>query len=70
MTDVLDTDQACEYLKLAKVTLYKHVRSGTIPAFKMGRIWRFQKSALEKWMAERIKDDTNERATKRRGVRG
>jgi excisionase family DNA binding protein len=70
MREVLDAEEACEYLKIARVTLYKYVRTGQIPATKLGRIWRFQKAALEKWMSERIQDDTNARAGKQRGSRG
>lgn len=70
MHEVLDAEEACEYLKIARVTLYKYVRSGQIPATKLGRIWRFQKSALDRWMSDRIKDDTNQRASRERGDRG
>lgn len=60
-TEVLSIDDACAYLKLAKVTMYKHVRKGQIPAFKMGRMWRFHKGALDSWLKERIDVDTKER---------
>jgi excisionase family DNA binding protein len=70
MQEVLDTNEACQYLRIARVTLYKYVRTGQIPATKFGSIWRFQKSALDKWMSERIHNDTSQRAKQQRGSRG
>jgi excisionase family DNA binding protein len=73
MTEILDSDQASAFLKLAKVTLYKYVRTGEIPAFKMGRVWKFHRTSLEKWIEGKVLDDTNERAKakpNKRGTRG
>ena len=58
MDEVLSLEDASKYLKLAKVTLYNHVRKGSIPAFKIGRTWRFNKNTLEEWTKERMKKDT------------
>ena len=62
---VLDIKEACDLLKLAKVTLYKHVRAGEIPAFKCGRVWRFHREALDEWIRARVIEDTNSRSKKR-----
>lgn len=64
--DVLDVDQACEYLGVSKQGLYKHVRAGKIPAFKMGSRWKFYKGSLEEWLKSRVLEDTAARKTKRR----
>lgn len=64
MEELLDIEQACECLKLAKPTVYKFVRNGEIPAFKVGRIWRFQKSSLESWIQQRIQENTIARTKK------
>jgi excisionase family DNA binding protein len=61
MDEVLDFDEASAYLKLAKSTLYGYVRKGIIPAFKAGRLWRFRKDELDKWMRSRIKYETKTR---------
>jgi excisionase family DNA binding protein len=64
--DVLDVSGACEFLKIAKPTLYKYIRSGQIPAFKVGRIWRFHRDALDAWVRSRVSEDTQARRKKNR----
>lgn len=64
MEDVLAAEEACKYLKMSKVTLYRHVRSGVIPAFKVGGAWKFHKISLDDWMQKRIKEDTEKRSSK------
>ncbi len=31
-------------------TLYKYVCAKSIPAFKLGNLWRFKKTVLDAWM--------------------
>lgn len=63
--EILDMKGACEFLKIAKPTLYKYVRAGKIPAFKVGRIWRFHKESLDTWVRGRVSEDTKARSGKR-----
>lgn len=62
MDDVLSVEGACAYLKLSRPGLYKLVRNGKIPGFKLGAVWRFHKDSLDKWMHERIQEDTASRS--------
>ncbi len=48
-------DELCHYIKLAKPTVYVLLAKGLIPAAKVGRIWRFNKESIDKWMAEKEK---------------
>ena len=61
MQEVLSFEEACQILKLAKPTLYAYVRKGQIPAFKLGRSWKFHKDSLEQWMRDRVQQQTQER---------
>ena len=36
-----------EYLKLAKKTVYKLAAEKKIPAFRVGKFWRFKKAEIE-----------------------
>lgn len=62
--EVLDMVGACEFLKIAKPTLYKYIRMGQIPAFKVGRVWRFHRNSLDEWVRSRVTEDTNARNRK------
>lgn len=53
---------ACDFLKIAKPTLYKYIRTGQIPAFKVGRIWRFHRESLDSWVKGRVTADTEARS--------
>jgi len=47
---ILDPDEACDFLKLKKSTLYSWVFQGRIPYFKLGRLLRFWESELLRWL--------------------
>lgn len=61
MQEVLSLTEACQILRLAKPTLYGYVRRGEIPAFKLGRSWKFHKNSLDQWLIERVKQQTQAR---------
>ena len=65
MAEVFDLQGACEYLKLADSTMYKYVKAGKIPGFRVGRVWRFKKETLDDWMRKKTEEHTSS-ATKRR----
>jgi excisionase family DNA binding protein len=51
--DVFNIDELAVYLKIPKLTDYKPVREGKIPAQKVGRHWRFHKEAIVYWLGNR-----------------
>ncbi|MDI6854376.1 MAG: helix-turn-helix domain-containing protein [Deltaproteobacteria bacterium] len=54
--EVMTVKEACAYLKIAEKTLYRFIREQKIPAFKLGREWRFKKSLLDQWIDEKIRE--------------
>jgi excisionase family DNA binding protein len=46
---ILNTREAAEYLGVSKKTLLKYVRSGELPARRLGRSLRFLRSTLIDW---------------------
>ena len=52
---LMTTREAAEFLKVSRSFLYQSTRSGTVPAMKMGRSWRYSKEELERWIVEKIK---------------
>ena len=66
MAEVLSMEQACEFLQLSKPCLYKYVRTGSIPAYKMGRVWKFHRDSLDQWLRSKVQEDTLARSTAQR----
>lgn len=58
--EVLTSKEASNYLKIAPRTLYRHIREHNIPAFKLGREWRFIKSELDKWLIKKVQELSKE----------
>jgi len=48
-SDVLNAKEAAEYLKAHVETIRRMARRGEIPAFKVGKDWRFHRKALRQW---------------------
>ncbi len=49
--DILNLEQAIEFLGVSEKTLIKLLREEHIPARKIGREWRFSREALLSWLA-------------------
>ncbi len=52
--ELLTIDEVARYLKVSERTVYEWAKRGEIPAGKMGTVWRFKKSDLEKWVNTRL----------------
>lgn len=48
--EILTVEQVAEYLQLNKLTVYKYVREGKIPATKVGRLLRIARSDLMRFL--------------------
>ena len=55
--ELLTTKEACALLKTKRLTLYKMVKAGEVPAFRMGRSWKFERTALENWITKRLEEN-------------
>ena len=49
---VMTVKAVAEYLDVHPMTIYKYVKDGRIPAFKIGDSWRIRKDAMQKWIRE------------------
>jgi excisionase family DNA binding protein len=49
-------DEVAKYLRLHRSTVYRLVREGIIPGFKVGSQWRFHQGRVEQWMARKEAD--------------
>jgi excisionase family DNA binding protein len=51
--EVMNGDEAAAFLQMPKSTLLKLCSEGQLPGLKVGRNWRFNRTALEKWKSEK-----------------
>jgi excisionase family DNA binding protein len=52
-SELMTAEETCRYLKITPRTLYRYLRNRQIPAFKLGKEWRFVRSDLEQWIRNR-----------------
>ena len=46
----LTTEEVLSYLKITPRTMYLLIRSGELPAVRIGRQWRFRRADLDQWL--------------------
>lgn len=46
----LTLEQIAEYLQMSTSSIYKMAQAGKIPAYKVGRQWRFKKEEIDRWV--------------------
>lgn len=53
-SDILSLPEACSFLRVHRNTLYKLIKEGEVPAFRLmqGGRWRFRKRDLEQWLED------------------
>ncbi|RMF92161.1 MAG: DNA-binding protein [Candidatus Schekmanbacteria bacterium] len=49
-TDILTLKEVAEYMRVNTATIYRLVRTGKIPAFRVGNRWRFRKTSIDEWL--------------------
>ncbi|MCK9168861.1 MAG: PTS sugar transporter subunit IIA [Treponema sp.] len=52
--NILTIEEVANYLRVSDRTVYDWAQKGEIPAGKIGTVWRFKKSEVEKWVNERL----------------
>jgi excisionase family DNA binding protein len=51
---ILTLNEACDFLKVSRWTIYRMIKSGRLPAFKINEEWRFLLSDLELFVKEKL----------------
>lgn len=46
----LTTEEVLGYLKITPRTIYRLIRTGELPAVRIGRQWRFRREDLDAWV--------------------
>ncbi|MGC1679366.1 MAG: helix-turn-helix domain-containing protein [Candidatus Binataceae bacterium] len=48
-SDILTIAELSRHLRVHPTTIYRLLRQGRIPGFRVGSAWRFNKTAIEQW---------------------
>jgi len=52
---VLTVRELAGYLRVHQTTVYRLLREGKLPAFRIGSNWRFTREEIERWMIDEQK---------------
>ncbi|MBV8359892.1 MAG: helix-turn-helix domain-containing protein [Deltaproteobacteria bacterium] len=55
ITPVLTVRDLSSYLRVHPSTIYRLLKTGQLPAFKVGSDWRFNVEEIDRWRVEREK---------------
>ena len=58
-TQIMTPKEAAKYLGLHLITIYRLIKKGELPGFKVGGQWRFKKDLLDAWIADKIKGNAH-----------
>jgi excisionase family DNA binding protein len=53
--EVMTVNELAQYLQIHRTTIYKLLKEGKIPAFRIGTDWRFDRHQISQWMMARQK---------------
>lgn len=52
MSELMDLRELAAYLRLGRQTLYNWLHQRKLSGIKMGGVWRFNRQAIDRWLAE------------------
>lgn len=47
---LLSVRDICEYFGTGRDTIYKWINTGGLPAYRLGRLWKFKKKEVDRWL--------------------
>jgi excisionase family DNA binding protein len=51
---ILTVSELADHLSVHRITIYRLLKTGSIPGFKIGRVWRFELDQIASWMTTGI----------------
>ena len=52
---LLSVDDICEYMGIGRDTIYKWIETKGLPAYRLGRLWKFKKEEVDEWIKKRAR---------------
>ncbi len=50
--ELMTTTQLAKYLRIDRLTIYRHLKETTIPKLRVGGRWLFRKDDIDEWLAQ------------------
>lgn len=47
---IMTVNELAKYLRLHEQTVYRMAKEGTLPSYKVGNRWRFDKPTIDTWL--------------------
>jgi len=69
MPEIMTTKEVAEYLKLHEITICKYAAEGAIPAKRIGRVWRFDKEIIDRWISGAQTGPDSGKSAKRKAIK-
>lgn len=61
--NIMTIREVADYLGVHTSTIYKYAQQGKIPAFKLGKDWRFTRKHIDNWIEAKVSGGGVEKAT-------
>jgi excisionase family DNA binding protein len=55
---ILTVDELSEYLRVHRTTIYRMLKEGQLPGFRVGTDWRFDVDVIERWQRDQMNNNT------------
>ena len=52
--EIFTIKELSQHLRVHPTTIYRLLRQGRLPGFRVGSNWRFNRDAIEKWEREQV----------------
>jgi len=63
---VLNVRELAKYLGVHPITIYNYLKRNEIPAFRMGKVWRFNRESIDKWRLDKENESKQQSKKKKR----
>lgn len=50
---LMSVENMCEYLGISRDTIYKWIEEKGLPAYRLGRLWKFKAGEVDEWVKKR-----------------
>lgn len=61
--EIMNVRELAAYLRCHQSTIYRLLRAGKLPAFRVGSDWRFNRDRIDTWCLEQGENRGNEKVS-------